>query len=403
MTDIAIIGGGASGMAAAIMAARDPDKRVTLIERQARVGRKLLSSGNGRCNITNTELSLENYHGEDSSFPSFALDAWTPERVLDFFRELGLMCVTEHGGRVYPLSNQASSVLDVLRFALDKPNIRLLTGTEVASARRTKEGFHLDWEGGSTDCKKLIVACGGCAGSKLGGVMYGYKLLQSLGHSRTALYPSLTQLRTAPDVPRSMKGVKVSAAVTLKKGRSILSRKSGDLLFTENGVSGTVIFELSRHASAAGGAGTDIYIDFLESLSEEDTLGWLYERAAARPEAPVKEIFTGALHSRVGLALCKYAGIGAEAPCRLLEPGEMAALAAAAKSMKLPVTGVSGFEAAQVTAGGIRTSEFDPRTMESRLIPGLYACGEVLDIDGDCGGFNLQWAWASGLTAGGSL
>ena len=389
-------------MAAAIAAAESGEHNVTLIERQARVGRKLLSTGNGRCNITNIGASAENYHGGDRRFAEYALGLWTPERVLGFFSELGLMTVTEYGGRVYPLSNQASSVLDVLRFALEKPNIRLLTGVTVESVRRRGSGFELRWEGESLRCDKLVVACGGCAGSKLGGVMDGYNLLKSLGHSRTSLYPSLTQIRTRPEIPRSMKGVKVQAAVMALKGKRELDRSSGDLLFADNGVSGTVVFDISR-AVATAGEGVSLEIDLFENLDRSGVKKYLYSRREARPAAPAKEIFAGALHSRVGMALCKYAGINPENPCSELSAANMDALASAAKALRLEVTGVSGFESAQVTAGGISTAEFDPKTMESRIVPGVYACGEVLDIDGDCGGYNLQWAWASGLLAGESL
>ncbi len=402
MAEVVIIGAGASGMAAAIAAAENGEHHVTVIERQARVGRKLLSSGNGRCNLTNMETELSRYHGAAPAFAAHALSLWTPEKVLEFFSALGLMTVTEYGGRVYPLSNQASSVLDVLRFALEKPNIELLCGVTVESVRRKGKRFSLSWEGGGMDCDKLIIACGGCAGSKLGGVMDGYNLLKSLGHSRTSLYPSLTQIRTRPEIPRSMKGIKVQAGVHVFKGKNKISFGSGDLLFAENGVSGTVVFDISR-AVATAGEGVSLRVDFFETMSRDEVKDYLARRRAARPEAPAKEIFSGALHSRVGLALCKYAEIQPESPCAQLSEVQLAALASASKTLRLDVTGVSGFESAQVTAGGISTAEFNPKTMESRIVPNLFACGEVLDIDGDCGGFNLQWAWASGLLAGGSL
>ncbi len=402
MAEVVIIGGGASGMAAAIAAAESGQHHVLLLERQSRVGRKLLSTGNGRCNLTNLGADISSYHGAQPGFARFALEKWTPERVLDFFAGLGLMTVTEYGGRVYPLSNQASSVLDVLRFGLEKSNIELRCGVTVESVRRKGRGFLVSWEGESVYCDKLVVACGGCAGSKLGGVMDGYNLLKSLGHSRTGLYPSLTQIRTKPEIPRSMKGVKVQAGVQALKAKKVLAAGSGDLLFADNGVSGTVIFELSR-AVATAGEGVSLQVDFFENLDKGAVKRWLYARREARPGAPVKEIFSGALHSRVGLALCKYAGLNPESVCGELSSAQMEALASAAKALRLEVTGVSGFESAQVTAGGVSTAEFEPQSMESRIVPGLYACGEVLDIDGDCGGYNLQWAWASGLLAGESL
>lgn len=402
MAKVIIIGAGASGMAAAIAAAERKENSVVLIERQARVGRKLLSTGNGRCNLTNMDAGICNYHGEHPDFVRYALKQWDPARVLEKFSQLGLMTVTEYGGRVYPMSNQASSVLDVLRFALEKDNIQLVTGASVERIRRRGKGFFVEWDSGSMESDRVIVACGGCAGSKLGGVMDGYNILKALGHSRTALHPALTQVRTRPEIPRSMKGIKLPAEIRVMKGRRMLDKKSGELLFTDTGVSGTAVFELSRTVST-GGEGLELEIDLFEEMSKEALRTWLEGRKAARPNSPAKEIFTGALHSRVGLALCKYALVEPERPCGELGAEKLDALCAAAKSLRLSVTGVSGFEAAQVTAGGMRTDEFDPKTMESRLVPGLYACGEVLDVDGDCGGFNLQWAWASGLTAGGAI
>ena len=186
------------------------------------------------------------------------------------------------------------------------------------------------------------------------------------------------------------------------KGKNKISQGSGDLLFAENGVSGTVIFDISR-AVATAGEGVSLRIDFFESLKCNEVENYLLSRRAARPAAPAKEIFSGALHSRVALTLCKYAEIHPDTLCSELSKAQLSALASASKALRLDVTGVSGFESAQVTAGGISTAEFDPKTMESRLVSGLFACGEVLDIDGDCGGFNLQWAWASGLLAGGSV
>lgn len=402
MAKVIIIGAGASGMAAAIAAAEREENSVVLIERQARVGRKLLSTGNGRCNLTNIDAAVCNYHGEHPQFVRHALTKWPPERVLDKFSQWGLMSVTEYGGRVYPMSNQASSVLDVLRFALEKDNIQVITGTSVEKIQRCGKGFAVSWDEGCMECDRVIVACGGCAGSKLGGVMDGYNILKALGHSRTALHPALTQVRTRPEIPRSMKGIRLPAEIKVMKGKRVLDKRSGELLFTDTGVSGTAVFELSRTVST-GGEGLELEIDFFDGMERAALRAWLEGRRAARPDAPAKEIFTGALHSRVGLAICKYALVEPDCPCGRLGKEKLDALCSAAGSLRLSVTGVSGFESAQVTAGGVRTDEFDPETLESRIVPGLYACGEVLDVDGDCGGFNLQWAWASGLTAGGAI
>ena len=398
MIDVIIIGGGASGMMAALTAAQEAENRVTLLERQARVGRKLLSTGNGRCNLTNTQAGPEHYHG-GTDFAGYALRAFTPEDTLGFFQRLGLLTSREYGGRVYPLSNQANSVVDVLRFALEQAGVRVLTGCPAEGVERSAGGFAVKSAGERLYADKLIVACGGCAGSKLGGVMDGYKLLASLGHSRTALYPALTQVRTDTAYPRALKGVRVSCRVTLRRGKDVLAGKSGELLFTDTGVSGTVIFELSR-AVSSGGEGLELSLDFLPDMDEGAVVEYLRARRENAPSLPANRILTGTVHNRLGQMLCRYAGVSGEVTASRLSDEQLRALAAACGDFRLRVTGVSGFESAQVTAGGVRTGEFVPQTLESRLVPGLFACGEVLDVDGDCGGYNLQWAWSSGRLAG---
>ena len=227
----------------------------------------------------------------------------------------------------------------------------------------------------------------------------GYTLLQSLGHRRTALHPALVQLTTDPTYPRALKGVRADARVTLARGRAILARSAGEVQFTEKGVSGPAIFEISRAASC-GGEGQTVTLDLLREHSAPDCLAFLQARRAAAPTLPCEEVLTGTVHNRVGKMLLRYAAVPGGRPLGDVTDQELRALVRAAKGFALPVRGTEGFESAQVTAGGIRTDEFDPATMGSLLVPGLYACGEVLDIDGDCGGYNLQWAWASGRAAG---
>ena len=397
MEKILIIGGGASGMAAAIRAAEDSNRSVTLLERQPRVGKKLAATGNGRCNLTNLQAATARYHGEDPGFADPVLRAYPPERVLEFFSRLGLKTVTEYGGRVYPLSDHAGSVLDVLRLALEQPNVSILTGCPAEAVRRDGAGFAVTAGGRTFSADRLILACGGCAGSRLGGVMDGYALAGALGHGRTALYPALTQLRTAPDYPRALKGIRVDARVRLLRAERVLAERSGDILFTDTGLSGTAVFEISR--AAAGQSDLTAEICLFEA-SEEALLTDLRARSGRWPALEANRILTGAAQSRLGQMLCRYAGIGGGAAAETLTDAQLLALARAMRSFRLPVTGVSGFETAQVTAGGLRTAEFDPETLQSRIVPGLYACGELLDVDGDCGGFNLHWAWASGLRAG---
>ena len=399
MEQILVIGGGAAGMMAALTAAEVPGRRVTLLERQQRVGRKLLATGNGRCNLTNTGTSPENYHGETPDFALPALRAFPPEAALAFFRGLGLVTVEEYGGRVYPLSNSANSVVDVLRFALEARCVRLMTACPAKEIRREREGFTVRTEAGELHADKLIVACGGAAGEKLGGVKDGYELLKALGHKRTALRPSLVPLLTAPEYPRALKGVRADCALRLLRGEEVPAQSAGELQFTETGLSGPAAFDLSR-AAAEGGAGLCVGVDFFRAFSEGEVLALLRARCETFPALLSAELLTGMLHNRLGKMLVKYAGLKQDVPLSALSDASLRAVAAACKDFRLEVRGTGGFDAAQVTAGGVRCAGFNPETLESWFVPGLFVCGELLDIDGDCGGFNLQWAWASGRLAG---
>ena len=397
MNTVAVVGGGASGMMAALKAAEDHNNKVLLFERQSRVGRKLLATGNGRCNLTNAGASAENYHGADPTFASFALSSFPPAAALAFFRGLGLVCTEQYGGRVYPLSDAAGSVLDVLRFALDSAGVELHPAETVTALQRCKDSFAVQTDLAVYHPEYVVIACGGKAGGKLGGVSDGYDLLRSLGHRCTKLYPSLVPLRTDTDYPRSLKGVRADASVKLCSGTSVLAESCGEVQFVEKGVSGPAVFDVSREASVHGG---ELLLDFMRGFSAPEIQQLLLQRRSLSPELENANVFAGLLHSRLGLVLVKYAGLKPSDKIGSLSAKDIARLAEAAKAFRLRVTGTDSFDTAQVTAGGISVDDFNPRTLESKLAPGLFACGEVLDIDGDCGGYNLQWAWASGALAG---
>ena len=397
MTDVIIIGGGASGMMAALTAAEN-GRSVLLLERQSRVGRKLLATGNGRCNLTNYNTSPARYHGEDGGFCAYALRAFDVGSTLQYFASLGLLTVNEDSGRVYPMSNMAGSVLDVLRYGLEHPRIEVRTGQVVTAVKRTAEGFTVRTETDAFTAGKLILAAGGCAGSKVGGVMDGYRLAKALGHHRTALYPSLVQLKTDPTYPRALKGIKAECGITVCRGGQTVAENRGEVLFTEYGVSGPAIFDISR-AVATGGEGLVCALDFFPDWDLREVLDWLRMRRQTMQAHEASTLLVGSCHTRLGQMLCKAAGFTSQ-PAADLTDSDLERIARQAKHFALPITGTCGFDQAQVTAGGLQTGEFDPQTMQSRLVPGLYACGEVLDVDGDCGGYNLQWAWSSGHLVG---
>ena len=376
---IGIIGAGASGMAAALAASENPNNTVILMERQARVGRKLQATGNGRCNLTNLHADGASYHGDAPAFAAPAMAAFNVQKTLSWFSSLGLCAVAEESGRVYPYSDQANSVVDVLRFALHRPNIILKTGFE--------EQVH---------CDRLIIACGGLAGTKLGGSMSGYQLLRGFGHKITKLRPALVQIKTHWGANAALKGVRANCRAQILRDGAVAAQSEGELQFTEYGLSGPVIFEVSRDVCRDKGEWS-CRLDFIPMWEEDELLAALRRRQET--DLSVEELLTGILHNRLGRVLTHAAGINSGL-IRDLREEELKDVVRVVKDFRIPLAEPMGMDSAQVTAGGAVTGEFDSETMESRLMPGLYACGEVLDIDGDCGGYNLQWAWSSGHLAG---
>ena len=393
---IGIIGAGASGMTAALAAAQSGNE-VLLFERQARVGRKLLATGNGRCNLTNLNTSVSGYHGDDPELCHAALSAFCVEKTLQWFRDLGLYTVAEESGRVYPYSDQANSVVDVLRFGLQKENIRLLTGFEVNRVRKDAEGFLVESKDEKYRCDRLIIACGGLAGTKLGGSMSGYQLLRSFGHRVTKLRPALVQVKSSWGGCVSLKGVRTNCHAAIYHDDSLHSESIGELQFTEYGLSGPVMFEITRDICQKSGNWVCI-LDFLPEENREALITELKRRKNSG--LLVEDLLTGMLHNRLGRVLTQAAGVSGQMPVSDLADRQIREICDKIKEFEVPLTETLGMDSAQVTAGGIVTADFNPETMESRLVPGLYACGEVLDIDGDCGGYNLQWAWSSGMMAG---
>lgn len=394
---IGIIGGGASGMAAALAAAEQPGVQVVLMERQARLGRKLQATGNGRCNLTNLHAGQQGYHGDRPEFAREAISAFGPQETLAWFRLLGLFTVAEPSGRVYPYSDQANSVVDVLRFALERPNIQVKLGFEVEKVKKTPDGFLVESKQEHLSCDRLIVACGGLAGTKLGGSMAGYQLLRSLGHRCTRLRPTLVQLKAAWGGIAGLKGVRANCHAAIYRGETLWSESTGELQFTEYGLSGPVMFEISRDACQGLGP-WHCRLDFLPEVPESVLQEELLRRRQG--DLPASELLTGILHNRLGRVLTQAAGISLSRQVTQLGEAELFQVAQTVKDFDVALKEPMGMDSAQVTAGGMVTAEFDEQTMESRLVPGLYACGEVLDIDGDCGGYNLQWAWSSGRLAG---
>ncbi|MBR2716789.1 MAG: aminoacetone oxidase family FAD-binding enzyme, partial [Oscillospiraceae bacterium] len=376
------------------------DNRVVLLERQSRVGRKLLATGNGRCNLSNTHAAPDRYHGADPAFVRPALARFGTEQTLAWFSRLGLLTRREDSGRIYPLSDAASSVVDVLRLAMDARGVKTVCGFAAAGATVENGMFTVVSDGGERiSGDRLIVACGGMAGAKLGGTRDGCDLLASFGHRLTKLRPSLVQLKTDGSWTRSLKGIRTQAHVSLERDGAVLRSLRGEVQFAEYGLTGPVIFGLSRDAGELG-PGTQVVLRLLPELSEVDITDYLHQKRNEFPDQKAEYLLAGCLHNSISRVLLRRLDIPFDARLWALSDRDLDGVAALLLRFSLPLQGPMGFQSAQVTAGGADTGGFDPETMESRLVPGLYACGEVLDIDGDCGGFNLQWAWSSGRMAG---
>ena len=390
---VVVIGGGASGMIAALTAAENSNNKVVLLERQNRLGRKLLATGNGRCNLSNTHADVSHYHGYSPDFILPALNAFGVQDTLDFFHKLGLITVVEESGKVYPFSDQANSVVDTLRFAIERSSVSVHCGCEVTSIHKKARGYNVKTADEAYFCDKLIIACGGCAGSKLGGSNFGYQFLETFGHTCSPLRPSLVQLKTDDNFTKSLKGVRADAGLVLKRNSSIVAENTGEVQFTDLGISGPAIFEISRHAER----GDVLLLDLLRPMPLDSLVQFLSEKQRTSPNSPLEDFLTGILHNRLGRVVIQQGGWELSKTAADLNVDKLAQLI---KHFPMIVSGTMGMDQAQVTAGGILTSEFHPDTLESRLSPGLYATGEVLDIDGDCGGYNLQWAWSSGRLAG---
>ncbi len=388
-----MIGGGASGLTAAIAAARK-GADVCVLERGKRVGKKILATGNGRCNLTNIGASRADYHGGDTSFIDHAAGTFWVRETLEMFSELGVLPKVEDGGKVYPYSGSAASVLDVLRRETERVGAETVCGFDVSSVKRMRNGgFKIAaYDGRTVRARGVIIACGGKAAPDLGSNGSGYELLRSFGHTITPLSPSLVQIKTAPDIVKKLKGIKTEARVTIGE-----FSETGELLFTDYGLSGPPVFSLSSRIGDAGYA----EVDLMPEYAFGDVLELLRQRAERLADVPLEDFFTGMLNKRVGQALLKSTDtVPLSRKAGSLSERELKSITAAIKRWRFELRGTMSWNNAQVTKGGAVTSEFDPETMGSRLVKGLYACGEVLDIDGDCGGYNLQWAWSSGYIAG---
>jgi predicted Rossmann fold flavoprotein len=400
--DILVIGGGAAGIAAAIASA-DMGKDTAILEGSDRIGKKLLATGNGRCNISNIDLSPDRYHSENPSFPKNILDRFGYAEALDFFSLLGLPLATLDGGKVYPLSMQASSVLDIFRLALDERGIPVYLDSKVKEIKTSNEGFRLLTNAGDVfECSRLIICCGGKSFPVSGSDGSGYTLAKQFGHSIIKPIPSLVQLKLRYDHLKAVSGVKFDGYARIVSGSVESQAEYGEILFTDYGISGPPVLQLSRSASFAlsKGMAVRIAIDMMPAMPMPELEEFLENHFATFSYRSVMNSMIGVVNKKLIPIILREAGIkDIHKPCFELTVIEKKKLYVIMKSWSFEVYDTNSFKNAQVTTGGVDTKEVDPDTLESKIIPNLYFAGEVLDVDGDCGGFNLQWAWATGYIA----
>lgn len=402
--DVVIIGGGAAGMCAAInIKLRDRSISVAILEQLSRVGKKLITTGNGRCNISNLHINLDRYHSENIGFAEYALENYDNHYAADFFSEIGVVFTYDETGRAYPYSLQASSVVDCLRFALDDFGVDTFVDTAVLSYSKKENFFNVKTNNGDFTCESMIIATGlYSGGQKLGSNGSMLKILKNAGYKTVKTTPAIVQLKTETDVVKSLKGMKVDADVNLSIDGKAIRGDFGEVLFCDYGLSGPPIMQLSREVERNLGEKV-ISLDLMWEYTFANVCDMLSYRASVLRERKLEEYLTGMLNKRVGQAILKMCGLKLSDSVATLKNSDIKQIASVIKGMKFKVTGTTGFDNSQVTAGGLDTAQFNPQTMESKRERGLYCIGEILDIDGDCGGFNLQWAWSSAICAANAI
>lgn len=387
-------------MAAAITAAEE-GADVTLLEAGERVGKKLLATGNGKCNLSNLNLSEKDYYGSDPRWIRAALEKFGPEETICFFQKLGLM-IKSKNGYLYPLGEQASLVQDVLRYALEERKIKLWNSCRVHRLVPEKSGAVSVWGDSLKEVfDSVILACGGRAAPKTGSDGSGYLLAEKLGHRIVPVVPGLVQLRCRENCFKAVAGVRSEGTVVLFQNGRPAAEEQGEIQFTDYGISGIPVFQISRQVNYILSEQKEVTLE-LRLLPEESfaSLEQLcHDRDALPKGRTVEQYFTGMLNKKLMLLFIRLAGLSPSQPVEQADRDRLRQVFSLCRKWRIHVSASNGFDNAQVCAGGVDTSEIT-ENMESRIVPGLFFAGEIMDVDGRCGGYNLQWAWTSGYIAG---
>jgi predicted Rossmann fold flavoprotein len=398
--DTIVLGGGAAGMMAAVASAR-LGRRVILLEGGAKLGRKILISGNGRCNLTNVDAdSLRHYHGGHARFVRPALERFPVQATLKWFQQLGIETRQETRGRLFPLSDQARSVVGVLADALGALGVQVIAEARAARVWRQDGLLWVDAGGAHWGASQVIMATGGPSAPKLGADSSGIEAVAKLGHQPTELHPGLVPLISPDPYVHRMQGAKIKAQVSAPVGRKRRAVDYDDLLFTAYGVSGLSILNLSAQVVPLLSRGpVELQVDLFPGQTAEQLSEMLACRWGANPHRSLEKSFLGLLSDKIASPLLERFGLPVQRPVAQVSKAERWTLAQGLHAWPIQVTAPRSLDYAEVTIGGLRTDQIYAETLESRLVPGLYFAGEIVDIHGDLGGYNFQWAWSSGWLA----
>lgn len=400
MRHVAVIGGGAAGMMAAITAAREGVK-VTILEHKDRIGKKILSTGNGRCNFTNTYQTPACYRSDNRDFAWNIIQKFNVEKTISFFKELGIY-PKDRNGYLYPYSDQAAAILEVLQIEIAKLNICVMTEINVLDIQPVKRGIRVTTDKKTIIVDSVILACGSKAAPVTGSDGSGYQLAKLFGHRIVPVLPALVQLRCAEKFYKSISGVRVQGTVEIYADDISLASDTGEIQLTNYGISGIPVFQVSRYAAKAiyQKQSVTAVLNFMPDMNKDEFLSFLQERITLCPHKTLDEFFTGIFPKKLCELWIRLSRLPKEMRVSDLSGEQLEKLVLLIQHLRTHITETNAFEQAQICCGGVDTTEINPDTLESNYVPGIYFAGELLDVDGICGGYNLQWAWSSGFVAG---
>lgn len=400
MRHVAVIGGGAAGMMAAITSARE-GARVTILEHKERIGKKILSTGNGRCNFTNTYQTPACYRSDNRDFAWNIIQKFNVEKTISFFKELGIY-PKDRNGYLYPYSDQAAAILEVLQIEVAKLDICVMTEINVLDIQPVKRGIRITTDKKTITADSVILACGSKAAPVTGSDGSGYQLAKLFGHRIVPVLPALVQLRCAEKFYKSISGVRVQGSVEIYADDIFLASDTGEIQLTNYGISGIPVFQVSRYAAKAlyKKQSVTAVLNFMPDMNKEEFLLFLQERITLCPYKTLDEFFTGVFPKKLCELWIRLSRLPKEMRVSDLSGEQLEKLVLLIQHLRTHITETNSFEQAQICCGGVDTTEINPDTLESNYVPGIYFAGELLDVDGICGGYNLQWAWSSGFVAG---